>query len=60
MKLGNTVYSTALLGCLSALFCAISAFVAILPPMLAAAFANMERHVGLCLEAEGNKIQHLL
>jgi 2-phosphoglycerate kinase len=34
--------------------------VAISPAMLAAAFANMERRVGLCLQAEGNQFQRFL
>jgi hypothetical protein len=32
----------------------------ILPAMLAATIASLERHVGLCFLAEGYQLQHLL
>jgi hypothetical protein len=35
-------------------------FAAIAPAMLAQTLANIEPLVGLCLQAEGNKFQHLL
>jgi hypothetical protein len=39
---------------------AISAFPTTPSAMLAALFAGVERHVNLCLQAQGNQYQHLL
>jgi hypothetical protein len=35
-------------------------FRVITPAMLAAIFANVERHIRLCLQAEGNEFQSVL
>jgi hypothetical protein len=39
---------------------AISAFPTTPSAMLAASFANVERHINLCLQAQGNQYHHLL